>query len=65
MSASKEIGLGLLSKIGSLIVHADEFMSEGGHAVDRQAFQAQMNDPEIAGFLEELRAASLLPVKRS
>lgn len=61
----RELGLGLLSKLGNLIVHADEFMSEGGHEIDKQAFQAQLQDPEVSAFLDDLRAAYLLPVKRS
>jgi len=54
----------LLMKLGSAIVHADEAMSDNGHAVDQAAFRAHLSDPEVAGWIEEMDAQSLLPVKR-
>lgn len=55
----------LLTKLGSMIVHADEFMGAGGHEFDLEAFRSLLADPDVAGWLDSMRAMALLPLKRS
>lgn len=55
----------LLCKLGSALVHADEFLSPGKHAVDRTAFVALRDDPEVKAWLAQMNALAMLPVKRS
>ena len=55
---------GLLCKLGSLIVHADEGSSKNAHQADVDAFLALLVDPEVQEWLAAMRALSLLPVKR-
>lgn len=54
----------LLVKLGSLIVHADEAMTPGGHSFDVEAFRGLLQDPEVVAWLEAMQALALLPVKR-
>ena len=54
----------LLTKLGSLIVHADEFMSDDGHQFDLAAFRTLMEDGEVMEWLTEMHIAGLLPVQR-
>lgn len=55
---------GLLVKLGSIAVHAEEMMSPSGHAVDRFALDALLGDPEVANWLAAMDSMALLPVKR-
>lgn len=54
----------LLCKLGSLIVHADEGSGKNAHPHDVEAFIGLLQDPEVAEWLQAMRALSLLPVKR-
>lgn len=54
---------GLLAKLGSAIVHADEYMSSDGREVDRQEFLARLSDPEVQQWIEDM--GPLLPLKRN
>ena len=54
--------LALLSKLGSIVVHADEFLSPGGHAFDKEALLQLIRDPEVQEWLKEM--GPLVPVKR-
>lgn len=54
----------LLVKIGSMAVHADELLSDNGHAYDRVALQALLNDAEVKAWIEEMSAMALVPKKR-
>lgn len=56
--------LGLLAKLGSIAVHADEFMSPKGHPFDRDALRSLLSDQEVKNFLSALNKMALLPVKR-
>lgn len=53
----------LLSKIGSLIVHAEEMVSPDGHFVDATVLTALMNDPEVRNWIAAM--GPLLPQKRN
>lgn len=54
----------LLVKLGSAVVHADEFLSPGGHPFDRDAFNAMLADPEVRDWLAVMSEAALLPLRR-
>ena len=56
-------GLKLLSKLGSIVVHADEALGAGAHQFDAIALKALLDDPEVKGWLAEM--GPFLPVKRS
>jgi hypothetical protein len=52
----------LLSKLGSLIVHADEAMSPDAHPFDVTQFREGLKDPEVQEWIKAM--GPLLPVKR-
>jgi len=54
----------LAAKVGSLVAHADEGLSRGGHNFDWIALRALIEDEDIQAWLAELRALALVPVKR-
>jgi hypothetical protein len=57
------VGIGLLCKLGSIVVHADEMLSAKGHHFDRVALEALLHDPEVAAWLKEM--GPLVPRKRA
>lgn len=58
-----EPGIALLMKLGSAIVHAEEYI-ETGHALDLAAFKQCAEDPEVKEWMTYMHEAALLPVKR-
>lgn len=56
--------LGVLVKLGSLARHIEEARSATGHALDWNAVDALMADPEVAEWMAAMDAMALLPVKR-
>lgn len=58
--------ISLLVKLGSLIVHADEYLDAAGHGhpFDKGAFDALLEDPEVAAWLEAMGKNALIPLKR-
>lgn len=56
--------ISLQAKMGSIAVHAEEFISPGGHPFDRDALKSLLQDPEVREWLDNLRGMALLPVKR-
>ncbi len=54
----------LLCKLGSIIVHAEEAMSPDGHQFDAIALKGLLSDPEVTEWLDGMRTAAFLPVKR-
>lgn len=56
---------GLLCKLASIIVHADEAASAEGHEFDIDAIRTVMNDPEVAAWIASMTAAGMAPVKRN
>jgi hypothetical protein len=54
--------LPLLVKLGSIIVHADEFTTPGGHEFDLVAIKQLLADPEVEAWIKDMGA--LLPVMR-
>lgn len=53
----------LLCKLGSIVVHADEYLSPGGHAFDERAIAALLADVEVRRWVNAMGA--LLPQKRT
>lgn len=55
----------LLAKLGSIIVHTSEGVSDGGHAFDWIAVDALIRDSEVQAWLDGMQRLALLPVTRS
>ena len=53
-----------LVKLGSLIVHYQEWFSITGHPNDRSAIETLENDPEVIAGLDLMTKAAFLPIKR-
>lgn len=58
-----EISASLVSKLASVVVHADEMLSPSGHHFDKTALQQACRDPEVQAWLDSL--GPLAPVKRT
>lgn len=58
--------MALLVKLGSLVVHADEYLDAAGngHPFDKNAFDALMTEPEVAEWLKAMGKMALIPLKR-
>jgi hypothetical protein len=54
--------LSLLVKLGSAVVHIEEFLSPQGHEFDKHALDTLLHDPEVKTWLKQMGA--FLPVKR-
>ena len=54
----------LLSKLGSIIVHVEEFLSPEGHPLDQEAIKGLLADSGVREWLEQMHGLVLLPVKR-
>lgn len=54
--------LTLLIKLGSIVVHADELTSKGGHPFDLSVLRALIDDPEVAEWIK--KGGVYLPLKR-
>lgn len=54
--------LTLLMKLGSIAVHAEEFLSADGHAFDKTVLDGLLQDPEVITWIKEM--GPLLPQKR-
>lgn len=56
----------LLMKLGSALVHAEEFLSDSGHPADKVAFDTiMMKEPTVRAWLDQMTELALVPVKRS
>ena len=58
-----EMPITLISKLGSIVVHAQEAVSPKGHVFDRTALEQLINDWEVVAWMESIDPV-LLPVKR-
>lgn len=54
----------ILCKLGSIAVHAEEYLSAGGHDYDAQAILSGLQDAQLREWFEQMNAQALLPVKR-
>mgnify|MGYP001566040157 CR=1 FL=1 len=57
--------LTLLVKLGSLVIHIEEMLSDTGHSFDIDAITSLLNDKEVKTWIAEMNKDALLPVKRS
>ncbi len=64
MSTPMKPNQGLLMKLGSIIVHLEEYVETDIHT-DLKAAQALLADPEVTTWITEMHGKALLPVKRS
>jgi hypothetical protein len=54
----------LLCKLGSIVVHADELLSPGGHQFDSEALKALLADSDVQVWIAEMGFMALVPLKR-
>lgn len=54
----------LAAKLGSMVVHVEEFTSADGHSFDLGALRAIAADQEVQEWVDNLRADGMVPVKR-
>lgn len=54
--------LALLTRLGSIAVHAEEMLSEKGHAYDRVALQQLLQDSEVQQWITAMGV--YMPVRR-
>lgn len=54
----------LLVALGSIAVHADEYLSPKGHPFDADAIRSALSLPEVKAWIAEMDAIGLLPRKR-
>ncbi len=62
MKDNETPSLSLITKLASIVVHADEMMSPGGHSFDRTALKVAIADDEVQQWIKSL--GPLAPVKR-
>lgn len=56
--------LGILVKLGSIMVHVEEMLSSGAHDFDTYAIQTLLDDHELRNWIKEMDKHGLLPKKR-
>lgn len=54
----------LLAKLGSIIVHVQEYHSATGHPWDKQAMDSLLEDGELKEWMLAMDAMAMLPKKR-
>lgn len=57
--------ISLLIKLGSIVVHADEYTSAGSHDVDREAIRSGLMDDDVQAWIAEMTKLAFLPLKRT
>ena len=55
----------LLIKLGSLIVHYEEWTSPFGHQLDKAAIDSIMGDEEVIQWIKQMNNNAFLPRKRN
>ena len=55
----------LLCKLGSIVVHVEEMLSDDGHEFDKAAIESLLKDYEVAEWLVGMEDLAMLPVKRT
>ena len=56
--------LSLLCKLGSILVHLEEFHSPTGHSFDLEAMKSALSDPEVKDWLGAMDLMAFIPKKR-
>ena len=54
----------LLTKLGQIIVHLDEYVETDLH-MELKIAREYLDDPEVETWIKEMQGKALLPVKRS
>lgn len=54
----------LIAKVGSILVHVDEALSDDGHHFDWAAIRSMLADREVQRWIVGLQSHALVPVKR-
>lgn len=54
----------LLIKLGSIIVHLEEYTSPNGHPLDKHTADQLLADKEVSEWLAAMTKMAFLPVKR-
>lgn len=54
----------LIAKVGSILVHVDEALSDDGHRFDWATVRSMLADREVQQWLAALQSHALVPVKR-
>lgn len=57
--------IGLLCKLGSIVVHVDEATGDRPHEFDWTAIRALLADRDVQAWIEGMTKAGFMPVKRS
>lgn len=65
MQGTLHPSISVLCKLGSIVVHVDEATSPDGHQFDTVALKGLIADPEVSAWLDGMRKAAFLPVKRN
>jgi len=55
----------LLIKLGSLIVHYEEWTSQHGHELDKAAIDGLMGNEDVKEWLDGMNKMAFLPSKRN
>lgn len=59
-----KLSVGLASKLGSIVVHADEMLSPSGHDFDKITMIQLLRDSEVMDWITKMDKMALLPKKR-
>lgn len=54
----------LAAKVGSIVAHVDEALSDDGHAFDVTTLRALVNLPDVREWVDALSKLALVSVKR-
>jgi len=55
----------LLVKLGSIAVHAHEYLGPHGHPFDRDILEDLLADSEVKAWLAAMEAMAMLPLERN
>lgn len=65
MSDPLKPSVGLLVKLGSIAIHAEEILSPDFHEYDVSAIKTVLNDPEVREWITTMDKMAFLPKKRN
>lgn len=54
----------LLIKLGSIIIHYQEFLSPGGHQFDKTTAETLLENEDVKEWIKGMNDLALLPQKR-
>jgi len=53
-----------LVKLGSIIVHYQEFLSDSGHSVDKNTAEILLKNEDVREWFKKMNELGMLPLKR-